>query len=45
VGVAASIARRATIIEIGNVTGTGIVVTQNDMRRRVMSKSMGIFFW
>jgi hypothetical protein len=41
VGVAASIAHRATIIGIGNVTetGTGIVVTQNDIRRRVMSTS------
>ena len=38
-GVAASIARRATITEIGNVTGTGIVVTQNGIRRRVMSTS------
>ena len=45
VGVAASIARRATITEIGNVTetGTGIVVTQNDIRRRVMSTSDLVF--
>jgi len=44
VGVAVSIARRATITEIGNVTetGTGIVVTQNDIRRRVMTIVGGI---
>jgi hypothetical protein len=40
VGVA-SIVRRATITGIENVTGTGtgIVVTRNDIRRRVMSTS------